>query len=292
MKVTEAAAKMVAQGVEVDPDAAEETVAAVDERLEAISARLEELRPPEGGVGARRRRLEGEGDPYEGAGAAYREAAEAGDAGRLAELTREREDLLEERALLQRQRDTLKGLLRRARERQQRETAPDRLADRLEAFPGLLSDAEEALERFREARDALEEAGAEIVSCRKLLGDDAPGLEPGELRRWGLLCARVPGEVGTVTVESARGGAPRERPHLFRTPTIQQQRFGALGPPREELVAAVRRRLRQERDRKVRHVGGAPEIPESRVRDAVREARRRATIAGEELEVETTAETN
>lgn len=284
--LTEKLAEIVAQGVECDPDDAESGETAAAERLGEIRGRLAALSPPDSGAAASRRLREGRGDPYRGAGSAYREAAEKGDSEALAALEREREELMAERALLDRQRSALAGLARRARERVQEETAPDRLADALESFPALLDEAEEALQAFRDARERIEEAGQEIIGCRKIMGDDAPGLSPQELRRWGLIAGEKPGEPA-VEREVGADGRPRQTRHLFRTRAIQRERFKALAPPRDELIEAVRRKVTSERDRTVRHLGPAPDVDPQRVQDAVEEARHRAIVTGEfeDLEV-------
>lgn len=288
--VTERLAELVAAGVDVDPEDAEEGAKAAAERLQEVEGRIHALRSPDSGAGASRRLREGRGDPYQGAGSAYKAAAEAGDSEALAELARERETLMEERTLLKRQQSALRGLARRARERVQEETAPDRLADRLEGFSDLLSEAEGALSAFRSAVAALEEAGSEVIECRKILGDDAPGLEPEQLRRWGLLSTSSPGEPAVERVQGP-DGRPRPRRHLFKTRAQQRERFRALAPPSDDLLEAVRRRVTSERDRTTRYAGTPPEIDPQRVQDAVEDARHRAIVTGEfeDLEVEPAA---
>lgn len=280
--LTEKAAELVNEGDQVDPGDVEAVLPKIEDRVQEIRTRLVKISEPDGNPSLSR--VAGLGGTsarhvYDGAGPVWREAAESGDVATLKALEDERAELRQERSLLTRQRTQLRASARRSRERIERESAPDRLADRLEEFSGLLGEAESALAAFRAARQALEEAGSEIVSCRKLVGDDAPGLEPQQLRRWGLIAGAKPGEP-TVERDVGADGRPVQHRHLFKTRAQQRERFKALAPPSDDLLEAVRRRVRSERDRRVRYAGQAPEIPDAKVQDAVREARRAAIISG------------
>lgn len=279
--VTERAAELVNEGDQVDPEDVDAILPEISERVEEIEVRLEAIASPKGNPSLSKVRGRG-GVPgqhvYKGAGDAWREAAEAGDAAELARLEEERAELRQERSLLTRQRRQLVANRARSEQRIAEETAPERLEDALERFPEALAEAEAALEAFRAARDELDELGREIAGCREIVGDDADGLTPRLFRRWGLLETPTPGELGRQRVQPV-AGRHHDRAHVFGNLKQMETKLDTLEAPSEAVLEATRRRLDEEGGTYLGY--GERPIPDEKIQERIREERVRAIVAGE-----------
>jgi hypothetical protein len=122
-------------------------------------------------------------DPLRGSGAEYRRILLEGTPGELVELEREREELEAEARQLSARRDALRGRLEVAQREEKLAAAPKRL-------DGLRKGADAVLDRLDAARRELADAASaqasyfgDLAEARKLVGADAPGLSPLQVRR-------------------------------------------------------------------------------------------------------------
>lgn len=223
------------------------------DRLDEVQGRIEQIKPPAKANPAKgpRHHTAPRPDPLATAGPEYRELVEAGeDPKALADLTREHEELVAERTMLQLRRDKLRDRRKEAEEEEARAEAPGKARDLLDALPDALDTADAALTAAADALDRVGEIRRELDAARDLLDNGEPYYSPEALRRlWALDAASISGHLlrravstrpdALPAIVAATGGGRVVRP-AYRNDCATK-----LAPPTEGFLERVGARFQR-----------------------------------------------